>query len=246
MIVIIGAGLTGLSAAYHLKNRPYMIFEQAEKPGGLCRTTEVEKFLFDFTGHLLHMKDPQTKRFLNRILPGTFSKIFRNAAVACRDTYLPYPFQANTYGLPENVVYECVMGFVEAHMRKRGSAGSSNFRDWIVKTFGDGIAKHFFIPYNEKLWLTDLRNLTTDWADWSVPRPTLQEVIGGALGIKNTGMGYNASFYYPEKGGIQFLIDSIEKKVKNLYTEKEVVSINLKGKFVTFQDKEQVSYDTLV
>jgi protoporphyrinogen oxidase len=60
----------------------------------------------------------------------------------------PYPFQANTYGLPAEVVKECIVGFVET-LQAPTNGAPSNFHDWVVKTFGSGIAKHFMLPYNE-------------------------------------------------------------------------------------------------
>jgi protoporphyrinogen oxidase len=246
MIAIVGAGLTGLSAAFHLKNRSYRIFEQEDTPGGLCRSTEADGFTFDYTGHLLYIKNSYTHRMLKNILPGKFIKIIRKSAVYYKGKYLPYPFQANTYGLPKEVVFECVMGFIDTYMNRSARQGSSNFRDWVIKTFGKGISEHFFIPYNEKLWQMDLRRLTSEWASWSVPRPTLQEVIQGALGIQNIGMGYNPSFFYPRKGGIEILPRALSKNIKNINFGKKLASVNLSKRCIIFHDGEEVSYDALV
>ena len=71
-----------------------------------------------------------------------------------------------------------------------------------MKTFGAGIAKHFMLPYNEKFWKQDLRTITADWVSWSIPKPTLDEVVNGALGLTNQGMGYNPRFIYPRTGGL--------------------------------------------
>src|SRR3990170_3724192 len=70
-IIIIGAGLTGLSAAYHLEKKgfhDYLIFEKEEQPGGLCRSTYQDGFIFDYTGHLLHISDPYFHQFLEEII----------------------------------------------------------------------------------------------------------------------------------------------------------------------------------
>ncbi|MGH7165590.1 MAG: NAD(P)-binding protein, partial [Nitrospiraceae bacterium] len=52
MIVIVGAGLAGLSAAFHLKGVPYRLFEKEHEVGGLCRSYQLDGFTFDITGHL--------------------------------------------------------------------------------------------------------------------------------------------------------------------------------------------------
>ncbi len=246
MIVIIGAGLTGLSVARHLKNGSYRIFEKEDAPGGLCRSITVDGFTFDYTGHLLHCKHASTRRMLSRVLKGGLTEVTRKAAIYCRGTFLPYPFQANLFGLPKEVIYECVFGFLEKQLEKKPLRKNSTFKDWITHAFGEGMARHFFIPYNEKLWRTDLRNLTSDWASWSVPRPTLEEVVRGALGITNTGMGYNASFLYPSKGGIGLLPDALSASLKNLQTGTELVGLNAKKKKLFFSDGKELTYDRLV
>jgi protoporphyrinogen oxidase len=49
--LILGAGLTGLSCAYHLR-RPYRLLEKEAVPGWVVRThVRGEGFLCDGTGH---------------------------------------------------------------------------------------------------------------------------------------------------------------------------------------------------
>jgi protoporphyrinogen oxidase len=247
MIAIIGGGLTGLSIGYHLKKRPYQIFEQEKTPGGLCRSTKVEDFTFDYTGHLLHARDQKTHRLLKKILSDQLQQISRKAAVYYKGIYTPYPFQANTYGLPKEIIYDCIMGFIESCIGQNGHKhNSSNFKEWIHKTFGDGIARHFLTPYNEKLWQMSLHNLTTEWVSWSIPRPALTEVINGALGIPNPAMGYNAYFLFPKRGGIEIFPQTLCRHVQNISCCKTLASINLSKRRITFQDGYEYTYESLV
>ena len=247
MIVIAGAGLTGLCIARQLKGSAYTVYEREDRPGGLCRSVELDGFTFDYTGHLLHLRDPSVRRMVRRITPGGLDSIVRRAAVYCMGKYLPYPFQANTCGLPPEVVYECVMGFIEAAAQKKAPGRSSgHFRQWVTATFGKGIARHFFIPYNEKLWQADLSSLTSEWADWSIPRPTVEEVVRGALGIKNEAMGYNATFLYPRRCGIETLARALAGGLKNMHTGAEISAVNLAQKRITLQDGTRTGYDRLV
>ena len=57
------------------------------------------------------------------------------------------------------------------------------FEDWVHKYFGTGLAKHFFIPYNTKLYGESLSNLTPEWCERYVPKPNLEETIDGVLKI---------------------------------------------------------------
>ncbi len=208
-IVVIGGGLAGLSGAYHLQEFEPLVFEREDRVGGLCRSFAQDGFTFDVTGHLVHLKKPYTQELIDQILPGAFTKYERQAAIYSKSVTTPYPFQANTYGLPLEVVQECLVGFVES--LGSNHTESKNFHEWVLKTFGSGIAKHFMLPYNEKFWKRDLRTITADWVSWSIPKPTLEEVVNGALGMTNTGMGYNPRFSYPKEGGIQCLPEALAK-----------------------------------
>src|SRR5215475_11299881 len=175
-IAILGGGLAGVSAGYHLREFDPVVFEKEPAIGGLCRSFTQDGFTFDCTGHLIHFKNPYTKELVARILPDAFHAHERLSAIHSKSVTTPYPFQANTYGLPPETVKECVAGFVET-MQASNNGGPKNFHDWVVCTFGTGIAKHFMLPYNEKFWKQDLLTITSDWVSWSIPKPTLEEVV---------------------------------------------------------------------
>ena len=244
-VVIIGGGLAGLSAAHHLAECDPVVFEKESSVGGLCRSFSQDGFTFDCTGHLIHLKSQYTKDLVARILPGAFNSHERLAAIYSKDTVTPYPFQANTYGLPPEVIKECVVGFVES-MQAAPNGGPRNFRDWVLKTFGAGIAKHFMLPYNEKFWKQDLRTITSDWVSWSIPKPSLDEVINGALGLTNKGMGYNPRFIYPRSGGIDCLPQALAKSVKRVYSGESVESVDPRRKVVRLAGGREEPYEDLI
>ena len=247
MIAVIGSGLTGLSAAWHLgKGRDYTVFEQQDAVGGLCRSPVVDGFTFDQTGHLLHLRDAYTRDLAGRLLRGNLRTIERNAAIYCMQRYLPFPFQANLHGLPAEARLECLEGFIATALQKPTGTRPDNFHKWVTGTFGAGIARHFFIPYNEKLFCRSLRSITCDWVSWSVPKPSLREVLQGALGMVNTGMGYNATFLYPDRGGIQRLPEALVRKVKNIELSRRLVSIRLKERTLLFHDGRELHYEDLI
>src|SRR5260221_11356198 len=120
-----------------------------------------------------------------------------------------YPFQANTCGLPADVVHECVVGAVQAY-RDYGHVDPKNFcdfKEWNRKTYGDGICKHFQEPYNEKLWKVPLESMSHEWLSGRVPKPKIEDIIRGALQPGSKNMGPNALFGYPLKGGFQALVN---------------------------------------
>ncbi|MBI2876316.1 MAG: FAD-dependent oxidoreductase [Candidatus Tectomicrobia bacterium] len=243
MIAILGAGLSGLSAAYHLKEQHCVVYEREAAVGGLCRSYRHGPFTFDYTGHLLHLRDASIRRFVSELLPSGLALHGRQAAIYSQGVYTPYPFQVHLYGLPQETIQECLEGFMEA-MRRPTSR--DNLRDWILSTFGPGIARHFLFPYNQKLWRTDLSRLSIDWVGWAVPRPSLEEVIQGAQGKAQGWYGYNATFLYPQDGGIGLLAEALADRIPEVHLGKEAVEIQARKKRLTFQDGSSGSYERLI
>ena len=248
-VVILGAGLTGLSTAYHLR-LPSVVLEREGEVGGLARTHTEDGFTFDCTGHLLHLRDPRVQSLVAAILPDAFARHERRALIYSKGVYTPYPFQANLHGLPPEVVQECVGGFVDALVRRalEGEPDLSRltFRDWASRTFGTGIAKHFLVPYNTKLWRTDLDEIECGWVSWSIPRPTLKEVLDGAFGATVRGMGYNPSFLYPRRGGISALPEALARRGAEVRLSETVAAVDARARAVHLASGRTVRYETLV
>src|SRR4051794_18094204 len=154
-VVILGGGLTGISAAVHLK-APWVLFEKEARLGGHARTDERDGYRFDKTGHWLHLRDPAVKRMVAEILPGQMAPVERKARILSNGVLTRYPFQANLHGLPPEVIKECLLGVIEAKAAANAAGAAApepkNFEEYCLRHFGAGISKHFMIPYNERLW----------------------------------------------------------------------------------------------
>lgn len=111
---------------------------------------------------------------------------------------------------------------------------------------GKGIAKHFMYPYNEKMWRVKPKEMTADWVSGFVPQPNLEEIIEGALHENKNNIGYNAHFWYPNKGGIEELPQSFLPFVENIEFKKEAVEIRIKSKKIIFADGTSEYYEILV
>jgi protoporphyrinogen oxidase len=101
-------------------------------------------------------------------------------------------------------------------------------------------------PYNGKLFRRDAREMTAEWVSWAVPKPSLREVVRGALGVENRGMGYNPVFLYPKRGGIGILPAALAERVPDIRLESRADRIDLEAKEVHLQDGHRLSYDELV
>lgn len=249
-IVILGAGLTGLSTAYHLEKNNFFdfkIFEKEQTHGGLARSIKHDGFTFDYTGHFLHCNNSYFHSFLSTTMPKEqFNTIARKSFIHTHNCFVPYPIQMNLFGLPEEVITECFSGFIK---RKHQIKTPNNFREWVLKYFGSGFAKHFFFPYNEKLLCIPPRKIHPSWTGRFVPQTTIKQLVNGLLPPKtsSSNIGYNHHFYYPKQGGIQPFTDNVRKQIKSpIHTDHKAMVIDLVRKKIIFENGHTEPYETLI
>ena len=246
-IVVLGAGLAGLSAAWHLQKKRIecFVFEKEPAVGGLCRSRKIKGFIFDCDGHLLHFRNKYTLRLVRELLKENLACHKRSAWINNFGILSRYPFQANLYALPRSIARECLLDFLKAS-RVRKNNSCVNLLKWINRNFGKGIAKNFMVPYNKKFWTVPLEKMTSTWTDNFIPNPKPAEVIEGFLTENKHRFGYNATFWYPQKAGIGQLPLAFEKKLRHICVDCRVNAINLQKKEINIAGKGSVKFDTLI
>jgi protoporphyrinogen oxidase len=258
-VLILGGGLAGLSTALHL-HRPWLLVEKESRVGGLVRTEEMHGgFRFDPTGHWLHLRDPGMRALVQeRLLPDGLVTVARRAAVFTRGVFTRFPYQVNTHGLPTEVVAENLLGFIEATVGEGGRAlrerEPANFEEFILRHLGAGFAKNFMVPYNTKLFGVPPRELSAAWCGRFVPKPTLREVVDGALGLGSDSLGYNATFVYPREGGIEAIARGLLRElsagsagsVGRVRTGVEPLALDWERRVARLSDGSDVRWSALV
>lgn len=257
--LIIGAGLTGLSAAYALEQHglDYVIVEKESHIGGLCSNfVTKEGFIFDKTMHVLHLRTQWVKDQIEKLLNENGIKLIehaRNAKIYFKGEYIPYPFQSFFYLLSDKqVVDECIDGIKESLNKPKTNL--QNFEQYINYHFGYGIAKHFMLPYNEKLWTVPLCELSYEWADRFVPKPDLSELLRTATNVTtqetalNREWGYNPRFLYPDRYGIQSIPEAILRHLRKdkMIMAREVEKIDVRRKQALLDGGDVIDYDAIV
>ncbi len=253
--IIIGAGLTGLSCAHHLGGG-YLLVEKEDEPGGIVRTRvrapEHGGFACDGTGHWLHLRNPAMQKLVPELLPGGLVEYERRAVIHLQGCFTPYPFQANTHGLPRETVLECLLGLLKVrHPEDFGltspTVPPANFRECVERLFGEGICRHFMVPYNEKLLGVKLEEISASYADRFIPRPSLEDVVKGALGFSREALGYNARFVYPAVGGISALPKAFAASLKIAPRYGiAATAVDLRAQTVTLSDGIVAKYERLL
>ena len=248
MIGILGGGLSGLALASRLRNAE--VLEQAERPGGLCRSLTFDGFTFDPHGsHILFSRDAAAMAFYEDLLGSNVCRRRRNTKVFYKGRYVKYPFENGLSELPAEDNLACLLGYVEAYIaRHAGTAGKAgNFREWMYQRFGKGITESYLLPYNEKIWKTPAEEMGVDWVDGRVPDPPLEDVIKASLGIPTEGYTHQLNFMYPREGGVESLIRGLLPKVSRVRTRFRVAAIRRKNaSWIVSDGREELEFDRLV
>lgn len=230
-IAVLGGGLSGIIISKILQDKGYdcHLFESNHEPGGLCRSRIKNGFVFDLGGgHILHSKNTEVMDYMiNSTGADNWNKQIRNTKILFKGNFVKYPFENGLYDLPKQYNYECLLGYMNAHFKKKyeNTTPPENFNDWIYYKFGNGIAEHFMIPYNKKIWNYNLSEINTSWIEGRVPSAPIEDVIKSSIGIDTEGYQHQINFYYPKKNGFQTLTNQLAKSIKNIHLNTTVTSI---------------------
>ena len=250
--VILGAGLCGLSAAYHrekLGEGDYVILERNPEVGGLARTETYDGFSFDHSIHILYSRDPYVNDLIcNKLLKGNIHIQARQSFCFTEGVFTEYPYQTNNFGLPPSVIVENLMGLIEARITATDGRQPRHFEEWIYRNFGNGIAEHFMVPYNRRLWAWDLKDMNYDCIADRIPMPEIRDVLKGALQPPAKKIGPNQEFWYPEYGGIEALSQAFQRYIPpdRLWLNTEVVAVDSAHHKVILADGRHIRYDRLI
>lgn len=243
-ITILGGGLAGLSAAYHLRDR-CRLFEGRDSIGGTASSFSENGFIFDHAIHILYTNDPYASNLIKSLLGSNFCEQKRSSWIFSHNTYTPYPYQTNMRGLPKSVILENVFGMLRARLQKR-VINPEHFEEWIYSRFGKGIAKNFMIPFNEKVWSVAPRQMNCDWMSDRVFVPSLRHLLKGLLSTNQKNIGSNAIFWYPRQGGINTLSEAFSKHIPNIHLQHICKKISPSKGTITFQNGKVISYKSII
>jgi UDP-galactopyranose mutase len=251
-IVIVGAGPTGLAAAYRLRelgHTNFALLEASDHVGGLASSEKsANGFTYDIGGHVLFSHYKYFDELFDKLLGDEYQELKRESWVWMFDRFLPYPFQNNIRYLPREVVLECLLGLIEAQKQTVDLSKFKNFEELIHGVFGAGIAKYFMMPYNFKVWAHPPCMMNKEWIGERVSVVDIKRVLGNVvLDRDEVTWGPNATFKYPRYGGTGGIFERMEPYVRDqLRLNAQTVAIDTERKEVVLADGSRVRYDALL
>ena len=248
-IIIIGAGPTGLGAAYRLKELGYenwVIYEKENYIGGLSSSFKDEKgFTWDIGGHVMFSHNEYFNKLADRLMGADFIAHERESWIRMKGRWIPYPFQNNIRYLPNEMIHQCLQGLTIAQNDNRQI---SNFEDWIYKTFGKGMAKIFMIPYNTRVWKTPLKQMSYDWIAERISIVSIERIKQNITQkLDDIDWGPNNRFKFPLYGGTGGFFNKFIPFVQNrINYKRKLINIDIDSKQVILNDGGKDRYDMLI
>lgn len=240
MNIIIGAGVTGLSyAMFH--GGDYLILEKDDAVGGYCRTTKRNGFVWDYSGHFFHFQDASIKDVIMSGLPKDDTvRVEKCTHIKYKDRFIDFPFQKNIHQLEKDEFIDCLVDLFAT-----GLQDYHTFKEMLYAKFGKSIAEKFLIPYNTKLYATDLDNLDCNAMGRFFPYAEKEDIVRNFRRVDNA--SYNGSFVYPRSGAIVY-IEQILKRIapERLRTSCRVTAIDVQSKSVLLSNGQCLQYDRLI
>ncbi len=242
--LVVGAGVSGLAFADWLESDDYLVLEANTEIGGYCRTVRQDGFTWDYSGHFFHFRHPEIERYLVDRMEGQEVRVIsKDARIWYRDSFVDFPFQRNIHQLPKEEMLECLY---DLYFRKEAHGGGepASFEEMLYAKFGKAIADKFLVPYNEKLYATDLSRLDVDAMGRFFPYADVDDVIRSFR--RSEDASYNATFTYPEGGAIQY-VEALAQGVDRakIALEERVERIDLQRRVAITQTRE-IGFETLV
>ena len=241
--LVVGAGVSGLAFADWAQTDDVLVLERDAEIGGYCKTVAQDGFVWDYSGHFFHFRHKDIEQYLIERMEGQEVLVVeKNSQIWYGDRFVDFPFQKNIHQLPQADMIDCL---VDLYFKdEQYPSEPKSFQEMLYKKFGRSIAEKFLIPYNEKLYATDLGTLDVDAMGRFFPYAELDEIIRNMRAADNA--SYNATFTYPRGGAIQY-VNGLAKSLKpgQLALNEAVERIDL-GRKVAVTSKREIRFETLI
>lgn len=245
-ILILGTGMAALGAASRLadEGRVVVLYDANPYPGGHTATFDAgQGFLFDDGPHVSFTKDDRIRDLLAANVGGAFREIRARINNYWHGSWIPHPVQMHLYGLPTNLVIDILKDFVAVHSDRQPEG--DDYESWLRAAYGHTFAETFPMVYGLKYHTTTMDQLTTEWLGPRMYRPSLEEVLRGALAPTDADVHYVTSFRYPTRGGFQAYLRPLLERF-DIRLGRRVIAIDPKARTIGFGDGTNAAYEGLI
>jgi protoporphyrinogen oxidase len=203
-VVVLGAGITGLTTAWALSKtcgNDVLVLEQGGPIGGLATTFTRDNFSFDFGSHRLHDGyDPEVTALIRDLCGDDLVRRERKGLLYLNHRFLPYPpsaFQV-VFAFGHEDAFRFCRDLVRARMRRtRRRNEPESFEDFAIASVGQSLYDRFYKPYALKLYGRSPQLIAKDPAVHRVRKFSLSRA---ALELCRHLQKRKPEYLYPAKG----------------------------------------------
>jgi protoporphyrinogen oxidase len=222
-VIVLGAGLAGLSCAYELAKAGHKVtvLEKDGCEGGMAHSYQVGEFTVDHGPHRFHSRDKELLAHVHEVMDNDLVVRDRLSRIYLKGRFFHYPLQAGNVlrNLPLHILVKAFLDYSWVRVKNRfRPIPDTNFENWITKRFGKTLYDIFFGMYTEKAWHMPCSQISADWASqrisqlnlWDAVKKTLRPPKGGEV------RSLVSKFWYPRKGGIGALSQHYADKIRKM------------------------------
>ena len=245
-IAILGAGLAGLSATYHLgHSKGTVVFEAKDHYGGHLYSWKKNGFTWDDGPHVSVTMNQYVKDLFAKCVKGEYEELAIKATNFYKGHWIDHPAQTSLWQIPEPLRTKCLESFLE--YANAVHTPPKNYEEWLHQSMGKVFADTFAAAYTRKYWTCEPRNLDTDWIGQRVMRPKIDDVVNSAKGPLPKGMYFVAdrSPRYPSHGGFLSYCHMLAEGADIRYNMK-LVQVDFGKRILRFADGTEVQYGRLI
>jgi protoporphyrinogen oxidase len=244
MNLILGAGLAGLSASFHLGHKDCVVLEKESYPFGHLHAELRDGFTWDEGPHVSFTKSEYVRDLFAASVCGEFDDYEVLTGNYFKGHWIDHPAQSSLYQVPEPLRSRCVESFL-ASRSSLSNGPPENYQEWLNQTFGPVFAETFPGAYTRKYWTVEAKSLTTEWLGERVYNPAVEDVLEGSKGPLNRPTHYITRVRYPQTGGFERFAQSLFAGANVRYGA-EVSRLDLTKKMVWTATGEAFPYTRLV
>ena len=243
-VLILGGGLSGISASFHLGHDNCLIVEKNDYLLGHIASKSNNGFTWDEGPHVSFTQNKYVQELFEQSVDYNFFEFSAVVGNYFEGNWIDHPAQVNMYQFNKKTRKECLDSYLN-EIKKENVFLPTNYAEWLQQSFGQVFSQKLAEVYTTKYWTRKAQDLSVDWVGSRIYRPSESDVVRGAKGPLNERKHYIKKFRYPKNGGFEQFGKSMTKGARVNYN-RVITMIDLKKKIVSTQCGEVYHYDTLI
>lgn len=218
-VVIIGAGVAGLAAAFRLLQlRPQWhveLIEECDRPGGLATSMRNEEFSADLGPHRVFTELPEIQRLLPELIePAAMLTVQRRSELLLRGHLYRYPVRATELLRHMGPLRVARLASSALAARFRPKHPDESYEDAMIRAFGRAGYAMLIEPYTRKVWKSDPAALSGEIARVRVSAGSSAKLMRKVLMRKDESAPTALASFAYIRGGVEGLVRSLVHKVE--------------------------------